>query len=101
MIVAVLYAVYRLLSFLIGALAVLPTTIAAALVTGSITIIGSVVAVALGRYLEKTKEVQAARNTVLQLLMSEHPQPCVKPDRKSECELESLIHTLDVPKAAD
>ena|SRR5438105_1437316 len=60
MIVAVLYAVYRLLSFLIGALAVLPTTIAAALVTGSITIIGSVVAVALGRYLEKTKEVQAA-----------------------------------------
>src|SRR5205823_3670785 len=49
-----------LVSFLITALATLNTSVAASLVTGSVTIVGSVLAVTLGRYLEKRKEVEAA-----------------------------------------
>ncbi|HEV2961441.1 MAG TPA: cyclic nucleotide-binding domain-containing protein [Candidatus Angelobacter sp.] len=45
-----------------------------------------------------TEEVKAARKTILQLLMSEHPQPCVKPERQLECELETLVRDLEVSK---
>src|SRR5437588_4166878 len=45
-----------------------------------------------------TEEVKAARKTILQLLMSEHPQPCVKPEHKLDCELEPLIEKHKVPE---
>ncbi len=45
-----------------------------------------------------TKEVQAARRTMLQLLMCEHPQPCVTPHRKLDCELETLVERLNMPE---
>jgi CRP-like cAMP-binding protein/Fe-S-cluster-containing hydrogenase component 2 len=45
-----------------------------------------------------TKEVLAARNTMLQLLMSEHPQHCVTSEHRQECELEMLVERLGVPE---
>lgn len=42
--------------------------------------------------------VKEARKTILQLLMSEHPQPCVAPEHKLQCELEWLAEKLDVPE---
>jgi hypothetical protein len=54
------FALYYLSQLVIRAVANLNTTVAAALVTGAITIIGSVSAVAVGRYFEKRKEVEQA-----------------------------------------
>jgi len=38
----------------------------------------------------KTQEVEAARKTLLELMMSDHPVPCVRQQRTGDCELESL-----------
>lgn len=54
------FALYYLFQLFLHTITNLNTTVTAALVTGSITIIGSVSAFAVGRYFEKRKEVEQA-----------------------------------------
>src|SRR6267378_7081747 len=37
-----------------------------------------------------TDQVQAARNTLVELLMSDHPTPCARQQQSGDCELERL-----------
>ena len=38
----------------------------------------------------RTQEVEAARKTLLELMMSDHPAPCIRQQNTGDCELESL-----------
>ncbi|HEY6306912.1 MAG TPA: cyclic nucleotide-binding domain-containing protein [Candidatus Angelobacter sp.] len=38
----------------------------------------------------KTQEVEAARKTLLELMMADHPVPCVRQQHTGDCELETL-----------
>ena len=40
-----------------------------------------------------TEPVQAARNTLIELLMSDHPSPCARQQQSADCELERLAGT--------
>src|SRR5271155_3224475 len=39
-----------------------------------------------------TEKVLSARKTVLELLMSDHPTPCVRQQHSGDCELETQAH---------
>ena len=54
------YAFYQIVALLLRALVSINPTVSAALITGLVTITASVSAVAIGRYLEKRKEVEQA-----------------------------------------
>ena len=43
-----------------------------------------------------TPQVQAARHTLLELLMSDHPAPCARQQHSGDCELERLASTAGI-----
>jgi CRP-like cAMP-binding protein/ferredoxin/succinate dehydrogenase/fumarate reductase-like Fe-S protein len=47
----------------------------------------------------KTKEVVAARKTLLELMMADHPTPCVRQQHTGDCELEKLADRYDARKS--
>jgi CRP-like cAMP-binding protein/Fe-S-cluster-containing dehydrogenase component len=44
----------------------------------------------------KSPKVLAARKTVLELLMSDHPSPCARQQHSGDCELETLAHAAGI-----
>ena len=47
-----------------------------------------------------SEKVLAARKTVLELLMSDHPTPCARQQHSGDCELETLAHAAGIKQAA-
>ncbi len=47
-----------------------------------------------------TEKVQAARKTLVELLMSDHPAPCARQQQSNDCELEAMAksHALGAPR---
>jgi CRP-like cAMP-binding protein/Fe-S-cluster-containing hydrogenase component 2 len=45
-----------------------------------------------------TEAVRAARKTVLELLMADHPSPCVRQQHTKDCELERFAHEYGIEK---
>jgi CRP-like cAMP-binding protein/Fe-S-cluster-containing dehydrogenase component len=43
-----------------------------------------------------TEQVQAARHTLVELLMSDHPTPCARQQQSGDCELERLAHAAQI-----
>src|SRR6266850_3875251 len=43
-----------------------------------------------------TEQVQAARNTLVELLMSDHPTPCARQQQSGDCELERLAEAAGI-----
>ena len=46
-----------------------------------------------------TEPVQAARNTLVELLMSDHPSPCAREQQSGDCELERLANAAGIKES--
>jgi NADH dehydrogenase/NADH:ubiquinone oxidoreductase subunit G len=47
-----------------------------------------------------SERVEAARHTLLELLMSDHPSPCARQQHSGDCELETLARAAGIGAAA-
>jgi predicted molibdopterin-dependent oxidoreductase YjgC len=47
----------------------------------------------------KTKEVEAARKTLIELMMADHPTPCVREQHSGDCELEKLAREYEAKES--